>query len=98
MEYAAQTEQIRWNNFTLSRGWEPAPIEVLSNYITHSEITNHKHLLAKLHPYIANWDDLDENGGIYNTVKQNFPKSVPPQKTTIESVENTVKFFTALKK
>ena len=59
-ESAAALEQSRWNGFMLSRGWESAnsiQVQVYKNQLTGS---SHKHTLAKLHPFIREWKDLDD--------------------------------------
>lgn len=94
-EIAAALEQSRWNGFMLSRGWESASINQVLAYKNQSTGFAHKHTLAKLHPFIREWEDLndDELIKILGILKSKFNYNKHPQKTTRESIKNTVRFL-----
>lgn len=91
----AKIEQYRWNNFMLSRGWQAPTKEQLCIYLKDEAITNHKHMLLKLHPYIADWDDLTDDGDICNEIKTNENDS--PRSITKDSIEKTSLWFSLIK-
>ncbi len=93
----AKTEQIRWNNYMLSRGWSAPNQEQLKVYLNDNSITNHKHMLLKLHPYIADWDDLDDDGEICKAVKNSNKEFESPRDITRQSIKDTVKWFSIFK-
>jgi len=94
-----EIEQIRWNNFMISRGWSTPTSEQLAAYLNKPEIINHQYRLAKLHPYIANWDDLDDDGAICKEIKNAHNiKFKSPQGSTKSNVKDTAKFLHLLKK
>lgn len=95
----SEVEQIRWNNFMISRGWCAPTIEQLKEYLEKPEIANHQYLLAKLHPYIANWDDLNDDGEICKTIKEHKKiKFKSPQESTRNGVAETAGFLRMLGK
>lgn len=94
-EELAKIEQSRWNSFMLIRGWLPADINQVKAYEAQSSGSAHKHVLAKLHPFIREWDDLDDPNlekvlGILK-LKSNYNKK--PQVTTRRSIADTTRFF-----
>ncbi len=94
-EIAAAMEQSRWNGFMLSRGWEPASPEQVRNYIEQASGGQHKNMLAKLHPYICEWEDLmlTEQEIILNILKRKKSDIKNPQKTTEENIAITAKLL-----
>lgn len=92
-----EIEQIRWNNYMLSRGWSAPTYEQLKTYLNDNSITNHKHMLLKLHPYIANWDDLDDDGEICKVIKDSNKKFESPKEITRQSVKDTAKWLSMFK-
>lgn len=100
LEYLASLEQSRWNGFMLSRGWESANVSQVEAYKEQSTGSSHKHTLAKLHPFIKEWDDLDDPQleRVLGILKSRFNYDRRPQVTTITSIESTAKFFKAIEK
>lgn len=99
LEDYAEIEQIRWNNFMISRGWAAPTTSQLIEYLQKSYISNHKYMLAKLHPYIANWEDLDDNGEICQIIDGAASIAFQsPQETTRGSVKGTAEFLRILGK
>lgn len=103
IESAAIIEQSRWNGFMLSRGWEPATCKQLETYIKLNTDKQHKQLLAKLHPFICEYEHLcDEKNGsmsseqqkMRNFFEQEKIKVSDPRQTTLESVRSTKKMLT----
>lgn len=91
----ARLEQSRWNGFMLSRGWESASKNEVQAYKEQITSFNHKHVLAKKHPFIREWDDLDVDkiADILDILKKNFDYDRQPQVTTRRSIEDTARFF-----
>ncbi len=94
-EKLAKLEQTRWNSFMLIRAWLPANKNQVKNYEEQSSGVAHKHILAKLHPFIAEWDNLDDSNLVeildIFKLKANYYKK--PQVTTMRSIEDTARFF-----
>ncbi len=94
-EELAKIEQSRWNSFMLIRGWLPANETQVNNYEEQSSGIAHKHILAKLHPFINEWDNLDDSNLVkllaVFKLKANYDKK--PQVTTMRSIEDTTRFF-----
>lgn len=95
-ETAAALEQSRWNGYMLSRGWEPASLLDVQAYKNQSTGSSHKHILAKLHPFIREWDDLDSSDlkKSLGILKFKFDYSKHPQETTRQSIDDTEKVLT----
>ena len=94
-DIAAALEQSRWNGYMLSRGWESANSIQVQAYKNQSTGSSHKHALAKLHPFIREWEDLDDNDlkRILGILKAKFDYDRHPQTTTRKSIEDTEKFL-----
>lgn len=97
LEEYSKIEQIRWNNFMITRGWLPPTIQQLKNYLQNPKVSNHKYMLAKLHPYIANWDDLDDDGEICNTIDESPKPFKSPKAMTKNNVKKTTDCLTIFK-
>lgn len=93
----AEIEHYRWVNFMLSRGWQAPTFEQLSTYINDDEITNHKYMLLKLHPFIANWDDLDDDGDICKTISSSQKQFTSPKKSTQNNVKEALELLSSFK-
>lgn len=93
----AKIEQYRWNNFMLSRGWQAPTWEQLCTYLKDETITNHKHMLLKLHPYISDWDDLDDDGDICNEIRKYKKFFDSPKAITKDSIEKTTLWLSMFK-
>lgn len=95
IEELAKIEQSRWNSFMLIRGWLPANEAQVNKYEEQSSGIAHKHILAKLHPFINEWDNLDDSNLVkllaVFKLKANYNKK--PQVTTRRSIEDTTRFF-----
>lgn len=92
---AASLEQSRWNGFMLSRGWESADLNQVRAYKEQSTGVSHKHMLAKLHPFISEWDDLDSDDltKILGILQSKFDYNKHPKYTTKKSIKDTPKFL-----
>lgn len=94
-DYAASLEQSRWNGFMLSRGWESADLNQVRAYKDQSTGISHKHTLAKLHPFIREWGDLDSDDlmQILGMLQSKFDYNKHPKITTRKSIKDTPKFL-----
>lgn len=94
-EHAAALEQSRWNGFMLSRGWEPASISQVQAYKEQATGSAHKHMLAKLHPFIREWDELDDDNlkRIMGMLKAKYGYERSPKFTTLDSIDKTHSFL-----
>lgn len=94
-EFAAALEQSRWNGFMLSRGWESADASRVRAYKDQSTGSSHKHTLAKLHPFIREWTDLDSDDliKILGMLQSKFDYNKLPKSTTRKSIKDTPKFL-----
>ena len=94
-ELAAALEQSRWNGFMLSRGWEPAGVSQVRAYKDQSTGSSHKHLLAKLHPFIREWSELESDDlmGILGMLKSKFDYDRRPKATTRKSIQDMPGFL-----
>lgn len=100
LEDLAALEQSRWNGFMLSRGWESANKSEVQAYKEQSTGWQHKHILAKKHPFIREWEDLDapKITELLDILKSKFDYDRQPQVTTRKSIEDTSKFFNVVEK
>lgn len=100
LETLAALEQSRWNGFMLSRGWESANKGEVQAYKEQSTGWQHKHILAKKHPFIREWEDLTapKLTELLDILKSRFNYDRQPQVTTKKSIEDTTKFFKAVEK
>ena len=94
-DYAASLEQSRWNGFMLSRGWESADLNQVRAYKEQSTGASHKHTLAKLHPFIREWGDLDSDDliKILGMLQSKFDYNKHPKSTTRKSIKDTPRFL-----
>lgn len=94
-ELAAALEQSRWNGFMLSRGWESADVNRVRAYKDQSTGTSHKHMLAKLHPIIREWTDLDSDDlmQILGMLQSKFDYNKHPKIITQKSITDTPNFL-----
>lgn len=94
-DYAASLEQCRWNGFMLSRGWESADLNQVRAYKDQSTGISHKHTLAKLHPFIREWGELDSDDliQILGMLQSKFDYNKHPKTTTRKSIKDTPKFL-----
>ena len=94
-DYAASLEQSRWNGFMLSRGWESADLNQVRAYKDQSTGISHKHTLAKLHPFIREWGELDSDDliQILGMLQSKFDYNKHPKSTTRKSIKDTLKFL-----
>ena len=94
-DYAASLEQSRWNGFMLSRGWESADINQVRAYKDQSTGASHKHALAKLHPFIREWGELDSDDlmQILGILQFKFDYNKHPKVTTRKSIKDTPRFL-----
>ena len=94
-DYAASLEQSRWNGFMLSRGWESADLNQVRAYKDQSTGISHKHTLAKLHPFIREWGELDSDDliQILGMLQSKFDYNKHPKSTTRKSIKDTPRFL-----
>lgn len=94
-DYAASLEQSRWNGFMLSRGWESADLNQVKAYKDQTTGISHKHTLAKLHPFIREWGELDSDDliQILGMLQSRFDYNKHPKTTTRKSIKDTPKFL-----
>lgn len=94
-DFVAALEQSRWNGFMLSRGWESADVSQVQAYKEQSTGSSHKHTLAKLHPFIREWADLESDDlmRILGILKSKFDYDKRPKYTTKKSIKDTPKFL-----
>lgn len=81
---AARYEHSRWVGFVLSRGWQSASLGQVRAYAGQESGKDHKHTLCKLHPFICNWDDFndeEENMKITALKAANEDLQVPTEST-----------------
>ena len=89
----ALAEQARWNCFMLTRGWLSASVEQVRSYCGIIGHSSHKHELAKLHPYICDWEKIEDEDGLPARIRKIIPHSPSPRESTVGSIINTVGFF-----
>lgn len=100
LEDLSSLEQSRWNGFMLSRGWESANSSQVQAYKEQSTGFAHKHTLAKKHPFIKEWEDLNDPDleRVLGILKSKFNYDRKPQVITRKSIEDTAKFFKVAEK
>ena len=91
----AELEHHRWVGFELTRGWEPADFEQVIAYKEQSTGSAHVHKLAKLHPFIRPYADLESEDikKIMKLLKTKYDYSKHPKNTTKQNILDTAKFF-----
>ena len=79
----------------LSRGWESADLNQVRAYKEQSTGASHKHTLAKLHPFIRAWGDLDSDDliKILGMLQSKFDYNKHPKSTTRKSIKDTPRFL-----
>lgn len=94
IEYAAAIEQSRWNGYVLSRAWLPADANKIAAYKEQSTGSSHRHLLAKYHPFILEWNDIQDEKimKVLRILKSKFDYDKSPQEITRRSIRDTAKF------
>lgn len=94
-ETAGEQEHYRWCSFMLSRAWESASIQQVQAYKKQATGSAHKHTLAKLHPFITSWNDLNDDKlkTVLNMLETSFGYKKSPKDTTIQSIRDTEVFF-----
>ena len=94
-EDLARLEHSRWNGFMLSRGWESADSIQVRAYKEQSTGNQHKHVLAKMHPTIREWDELKKSDfeKSLGILKSKFNYNRNPQETTKKNIDDTAEYF-----
>lgn len=94
LESAAALEQSRWNGYMLSRGWESASVNQVQAYKEQATGSSHKHSLARLHPFIREWEDLNNKEllSILGMLTARFNYKKHPQEITRQSIKDTLHF------
>lgn len=95
---AASTEQTRFNCYLLANGWHYARPEQVLAYMAESKSSSHKQELAKLHPFMFDFEDFLEKGHSYSKfiiLKNHLGDSKlrNPKESTIGSVKNVLEYF-----
>jgi|GEM_PF-4766458 len=97
----ARAEHARWCAALLADGWLPADLRDVENY-TREGVTDHRYLLAKLHPFLTTWENIDARRGMPPALvrimrssypDQNYDHLVNPQASDILMVRNTAKWL-----
>ena len=98
IESAAENEHYRWINYMLSHGWSCATPEQIESFVAQATGNDHKHLLAKLHPFITNWDNLqgDKPGNLIDNLAKRFPDFKNPVKSTMDNIKHTKEFVCSI--
>lgn len=97
-------EQTRWCNFMISRGYQAPSLNQLKTYLETTDLTDHKNQLAKLNPYMFDWDDdnLNDNSEFCNSVKEFKEKQggkfTSPKDETKKNVKSTCNWLSIFKK
>lgn len=94
LETSAALEQSRWNGYMLSRGWESASVNQVQAYKEQATGSSHKHSLARLHPFIREWEDLNNKDllSILGMLTARFNYKKHPQEITKQSIKDTLHF------
>ena len=94
IERLAEAEQNRWNLFMGTRGYEYASNDEVEKYISVNNLS-HRHELAKLHPFICDWQDFSEkHDSIFSQLCSRIGGKLAkplknPRATTIKSIKET---------
>ena len=91
LEWASSLEHGRWVGFMLSRGWMPLSPQQVDVYTQSINTGDHKHLLAKIHPFICNWDSFTDDSSqtsIYYELKKRINGLETPRTSTYRIMEN----------
>lgn len=94
LESLAALEQSRWNGYMLSRGWESASVNQVQAYKEQATGSSHKHSLARLHPFIREWEDLNNKEllSILGILTTRFNYKKHPQEITRQNIKDTFRF------
>lgn len=94
LETLAALEQSRWNGYMISRGWESASVNQVQAYKEQATGSSHKHSLARLHPFIREWEDLNNKEllSILGILTARFNYKKHPQEITRQSLKDTLRF------
>lgn len=94
LESLAALEQSRWNGYMLSRGWESASVNEVQAYKEQATGLSHKHSLARLHPFIREWGDLNNKEllSILGILTTRFNYKKHPQEITRQNIKDTLRF------
>jgi len=92
LKKCASTEQTRFNHYLLTNGWSYAFPRQVQAYIKESNSTSHKQELAKLHPFLCDFEDLQEK---YDELKSNLDIQGlrNPIDSTVGTVRNVTEYF-----
>lgn len=93
MNSLVSLEQTRFNMFAIATGWDIPTLAQVHSYIERQGPISHKMDLAKLNPYIFDYNNYNEE--IYLDIASRLGK-VPnesPVDTTKRSIRDTAKFF-----
>jgi len=96
LNQAASSEQTRFNCYLLVNGWKHANPAQVHTYMTESKSTSHKQELAKLHPFIFDFDDFSEKSSSKFVILKNYLGNSNlrnPIDSTIGSVKNVLEYF-----
>ena len=91
----AKAEHNRWVAFMISRGWRKATEKQFINYKRRG-VPKQQCFICKLHPYLAEWDELDRVHGSLQSIALNAlskTKLSNPKEYNVDSVMHTADFL-----
>ena len=96
VEEIANLEQSRFNGFVLTRGWESANIKQVRNYDEYSSGSTHKQILAKMHPFIRSFENINDKTvkEVLKIFKEKYDYEKSPQESTRRNIKDTKVFVT----
>lgn len=98
LERASSIEHGRWTGFMLSRGWMPLDPRQTDVYAQSVKNGEHKHLLAKVHPFICNWDSFSDSAShttIFYELKKRIDGLETPRNSTFKIMKKYSKILVA---
>lgn len=97
IENYGRIEQTRWCNYMLTRSWERPTSNQLDWYLNSDNLpgnTGHKYLLSLLHPYLTEWDNLDDDDTL-KIIREFYDKQgkvpTPPKEITKQGIIDVLK-------
>ena len=95
LDVMAKAEHNRWVAFMISRGWRKATEKQFINYKRRG-VPKQQCFICKLHPYLAEWDELDKIHSSLQKVTLNAlskTKLSNPKEYDKDSIEHTADFL-----
>lgn len=95
LERASSIEHGRWTGYMLSRGWMPLDPRQTDVYAQSVKNGEHKHLLAKVHPFICNWDSFSDSAS-HTTILYELKKRIDGLETPRNSTFKIMKKYSKI--